>query len=69
MAVIKVKSTHPESQGAFVLIEEETFDKSVHKLYVEGEVEVEVVKEVKEVKETVVEEKPTTRPYNKSGDK
>ncbi len=26
MAAIKIKSTHPESQGDFVLIEEEDFD-------------------------------------------
>ncbi len=33
MSVIKIKSTHPESQGAYVLIEQEHFDPSVHKLY------------------------------------
>lgn len=33
MAAIKIKSTHPESQGAFVNIEEENFDPSVHELF------------------------------------
>lgn len=33
MAVIKIKSTHPESQGDFVLIEEEDFDAERHEIY------------------------------------
>lgn len=39
MAVIKVKSTHPESQGPYVLLDEEDFDKEKHELYVEVEPE------------------------------
>jgi hypothetical protein len=35
MAMIKVKSTHPESQGPFVLMDEADFDAKKHKLYVE----------------------------------
>jgi len=33
---VKVKSTHPETQGAFVEINEEDFNEAVHELYVEG---------------------------------
>lgn len=33
--MLRVKSTHPESQGAFVEIEDEDFDDEVHELYVE----------------------------------
>ena len=35
---VRIVSTHPESQGPFVEINEEDFDKSVHKLY-KGKVE------------------------------
>jgi len=35
MAVIKIKSTHKQSQGDFVLIEEENFDAKIHTLYEE----------------------------------
>lgn len=35
MAVIKVKSTHPESQGPFVLLESEDFKEGEHELYEE----------------------------------
>lgn len=34
---IRVKSTHPESQGAFVEINEADFDKSKHELYEGGD--------------------------------
>lgn len=34
MAVLKIKSTHKESQGEFVLIDEENYDPKKHKLYV-----------------------------------
>jgi hypothetical protein len=37
---VRVVSTHPESQGPFVEINEEDFDKAVHKLF-KGEVEPE----------------------------
>lgn len=33
--VMKVKSTHPESQGPFVLINESDFDAKVHEKYEE----------------------------------
>ena len=36
MAVLKIKSEHEESQGKFVLIDEENFDPSKHELYVEN---------------------------------
>lgn len=36
MAVLKIKSTHKESQGDFVLIDEENFDSKKHELYVEN---------------------------------
>lgn len=35
MAIMKVKSTHPESQGPFVLIEEVDYDPKKHELYEE----------------------------------
>jgi len=35
MTVMKVKSTHPASQGPFVLIEERDYDPAVHKPYQE----------------------------------
>lgn len=35
MAVIKIKSTDKESQGDFVLIEEDDFNKEIHELYKE----------------------------------
>lgn len=31
--MLKIKSTHPESQGPFVLIDECDFDAKVHTLY------------------------------------
>ncbi len=34
--VMKVKSTHPESQGPFVLIEDADFNPDVHEKYVES---------------------------------
>ena len=38
MAAIKIKSTHPPSQGDFVLLEEEDFDPAKgHELYEEPE--------------------------------
>lgn len=37
MSAIKIKSTHPESQGDFVLIDEENFDKNIHQLYEDTE--------------------------------
>ena len=33
---VKVKSTHPETQGAFVEINEEDFNEAIHELYVES---------------------------------
>jgi hypothetical protein len=33
MAVVRVKSTHPESQGPFVLIDDFSFDAAVHELF------------------------------------
>ena len=36
MGTIKIKSTHPESQGPFVVINEADYDPRVHELYVEG---------------------------------
>jgi hypothetical protein len=33
MATTKIKSTHPESQGDFVEIEEADFDPKIHELY------------------------------------
>lgn len=36
MSVIKIKSTHPESQGPFVLINEEDFDATKHRPYDES---------------------------------
>jgi len=33
--VVKIKSTHPETQGAFVEINETDFDAEKHELYVE----------------------------------
>lgn len=35
MTVIKVKSSHPQSQGPFVLIEAWKFGKDVHEIYEE----------------------------------
>ncbi len=35
MTVIKIKSTHKQSQGDYVLIEEENFDAKIHTLYEE----------------------------------
>ena len=32
-----IKSTHPESQGDFVVIENDDFDPEKHEVYVEGE--------------------------------
>lgn len=40
MAEIKIKSTHPASQGDFVEIEEENFDPAIHELYVDPSVSV-----------------------------
>lgn len=37
MSVIKIKSTHPESQGEFVLIDEDNFDKNIHQHYEDAE--------------------------------
>jgi hypothetical protein len=37
MGTIKIKSTHPESQGPFVIINESDFDADKHALYVEGD--------------------------------
>lgn len=39
MNTLKVKSTHKESQGEYVIINETDFDKAVHELY-EDEAEV-----------------------------
>lgn len=36
MAVLKIKPEHEDSQGKFVLIDEENFDPSKHELYVEN---------------------------------
>ena len=33
---MKIKSTHPASQGPFVLINDEDFDPACHQLFVEG---------------------------------
>ena len=33
METLKIKSTHPESQGAFVVINEEDFDPEIHELF------------------------------------
>ena len=39
MAMHKIKSTHKESQGEFVLIDEKNYDPSKHELYDENESE------------------------------
>lgn len=36
MPTIKVKSTHPATQGAFVVIEKDDFNPDVHELYDDG---------------------------------
>lgn len=54
MAVIKVKSTHIESQGPYVLIEESTFNPDIHQLYIENEV-------IEEVKEKPIKEPKTPK--------
>lgn len=41
MAALRIKSEHEESQGKFVLIDEENFDPKKHELYVEGQPEPE----------------------------
>lgn len=33
MATIQIKSTHPESQGDFVIIEDGDFNEEIHELY------------------------------------
>jgi hypothetical protein len=40
MAEVRIKSTHPASQGDFVDIEEENFDPAIHELYVPPGAEV-----------------------------
>jgi hypothetical protein len=37
--ILKIKSTHPESQGPYVLIDAHDFDEKVHELYDENEAE------------------------------
>jgi len=37
MSTVQIKSTHPESQGPFVIIDEADFIEGQHELYVEGE--------------------------------
>lgn len=53
MAVLKVKPSH-HSQGEFVLIEEDNFNKDIHQLYVENEVKEKPIKEPKALKETII---------------
>lgn len=53
MAVIKIKSTHKESQGDFVLIEEGNFNSEIHELYIENE--------VKEIKEKPIKDTKASR--------
>lgn len=50
MPAIKIKSTHKESQGEFVLIDEENFDPKKHELYVENQPEPERVASTKHKK-------------------
>jgi len=45
MAEIRIKSTHPASQGDFVDIEEENFDPAVHELYVDPSAPAAVIPE------------------------
>lgn len=35
MATVRVKPTHPESQGPYVILDSAQFDPAVHQLYVE----------------------------------
>ena len=53
MALLKIKSTHPESQGEFVLIDEENFNAEIHNIFGVEEVK----EEVTPVDESVVEAK------------
>lgn len=36
MALMKIKSTHPESQGPYVVIEEADYNPAIHKPYEEA---------------------------------
>lgn len=53
---VKIKSTNFESQGAFVIINEEDYDPAKHTLYVEGN---QVGKAVNESPKEVVIEQPS----------
>lgn len=44
MNIVRIKSTHKESQGDFVEVNEEDFDKTTMELYVEPKAEVKAVK-------------------------
>jgi hypothetical protein len=57
MAVLQVESTHPESQGPYVLIEEENFNPDIHVLYEPNKVE----KPKKELKEPKAPKEPEVK--------
>ncbi len=44
MNIVRIKSTHKESQGDFVEVNEEDFDKATMELYVEPKAEVKAAK-------------------------
>lgn len=48
METIKIKSTHPESQGEFVVINAADFKEGEHDLYVEGGGDGMTVKQLKD---------------------
>jgi len=60
MAVLQVESTHPESQGPYVLIEEESFNSDIHVLYDPNKVE-KPKKELKEPKEPKAPKEPEVK--------
>jgi hypothetical protein len=57
MAILRIKSSHV-SQGDFVIIEEDDFNKDIHQLYIENEV-IKVIKEkpVKDIKVNTLADK------------
>lgn len=55
---IRIKSTHPKSQGDFVEINESDFDKKIHELYEEVSEPVKPKKAAKVKKETEADAVP-----------
>ena len=57
MAVVKIKSTHPETQGDFVLINEEDFNPEKHKLLSEPAEPAEPAEEAEEADPAIEQHK------------